>query len=751
MTNETMIERKLGEGRRVRVKILKENMIRIQIVPDEFTDSGLNRYGFIKEPVFPDLSVTKEETVEGITAKTSQLVVTCIGNQPVITIADNQGNTLLQQVGFAFHKQGAVARFKAHPEEDWIGFGDQTRERLYHRGHTADCHVRNVKSYITVPFFMSTRGVGVLVNTTHRTVFDMCKSDPDHFEWRDGRGAVDYYVMVGTSFRDLIKLYTDLTGRPKLPPEWAFGLWYICRTQANDYETVNDARQFRQANIPCDVIGLEPGWMEKCYDESLDKEWSKERFPIPPYAPIGPHNFFNAIKRMNFHMELWLCCDYDLSYEAERRIGAEDRQESKDDMPAFFQSDAEHDEHFSAPRYMDTITKKDEAWFRHLKKFVDQGADFFKQDGAYQVLDHPDRLWGNGMRDNEMHNLYPLLYARQMHEGFEEYTGRRAVTFTPAGWTGFQAWAGTWTGDTGGRLPTLGAMLNTAIIGHSWMTNDMEVAEKEGIHFGYLLPWSQINSFNYFRMPWIQGPELFKMHKAYSHLRSRLLPYIYSWAFQATQTGFPLLAPLTLEFRDDPNCREVMHQYLLGRDLMVSIYKPEVYFPDGRWKNYWTGEVTEGRKLETVSWPPDRGGGLFVRAGAIIPFGPVMQFRKEKPVDPIELYVFPDAKESSFNLYEDDGVSLEHKQGRFAITAITARSGSAGITVNIGKTKGRFEGQTVARRWAFRIAADFAPAKVTAGGTVLENSQWKFDHNRQEVIIEPLQCPVDLMVSKASC
>ena len=102
------------------------------------------------------------------------------------------------------------------------------------------------------------------------------------------------------------------------------------------------------------------------------------------------------------------------------------------------------------------------------------------------------------MTDAEMHNLYPLLYARQMWEGFAQYANRRPVVFTVSGWSGFQAWCGTWTGDTGGRLETLGAMLNTAMLGHCWATNDMEVMQPEGIHFGYLQPWSQINSFRFF-------------------------------------------------------------------------------------------------------------------------------------------------------------------------------------------------------------------------------------------------------------
>ena len=334
-----------------------------------------------------------------------------------------------------------------------------------------------------------------------------------------------------------IRLYTQLTGKPYMPPEWAFGLWYICRTQANDVEAVNDAVNFRREGIPCDVIGLEPGWMETNYDLSTDRKWSHDRFPIPTYCVNGPHNFFNAIKRMGFHFELWECNDYDLSYEEERRTGKSVETEKPEE--GVFHADGEEDTHFAWPRYADRITKKDESWFEHHKKFIDQGVDFFKQDGSYQVCAHPDRVWGNGMLDAEMHNLYPLLYARQMYEGFKEYTGRRPLIFTPSGWTGVQAWAGTWTGDTGGRLDTLGGMLNAAVLGLSWQTNDMEVMQPEGIHFGYLLPWSQINSWTYFRMPWVQGAELLEMHRYYSRLRARLIPYIYSWAREARNRDSP--------------------------------------------------------------------------------------------------------------------------------------------------------------------------------------------------------------------
>ena len=738
----------LDGAARLRVSLLTDRIARIHLSPDGgFPDTGLNRYGFILDLAEPDLGFMHKD--EGTTAavETGALSITFDRVSRELTVSTVTGETLLRQTGFAFGDKGASARFAAAPDEDWVGFGDQTRERMYHRGHVADCHVCNVTSYIPVPFFMSTRGVGVLVNTTRRIAFDMAKSEPDAFSWSDGRGEVDYYVMVGADYRELLDLYTDLTGRPKLPPLWAFGLWYICRMQANDFEAVSDALNFRREQIPCDVLGLEPGWMGKNYDESTEKAWSPERFPIPSYCVNGPHNFFNAIQRMGFQMELWLCNDYDLSYEAERRARA--RIEKADEGGAAFHEDAEQDEHFVAPRRFDTITKPDEPWFEHLKKFVDQGVAFFKQDGAYQVLEHPDRVWGNGMLDDEMHDLYPLLYSRQMHEGFAEYTGRRPVVFTPAGWVGFQAWCGTWTGDTGGRLDTLGAMLNTSMVGHSWSTNDMEVAQPEGIHFGYLQPWSQINSWNYFRMPWVQGTALSEMHRFYSRLRARLIPYLYAWARHATRTGYPMLVPLPIEYPEDVECREVLHEYLLGRDLLVVVYKTRAYFPAGRWRDVWTGEVVEGGAWREIAWPEGRGGGLFLREGAIVPFGPLMQYRGEKPLDEIEVHCFPGAEESALEFYEDDGVTFEHESGAFAVTPLRCEDDGEAVHVNVGVTKGTFEGQATDRTWSFVIAAPDAPGAVTANGAPLSPDQWTHDPERGELRIEALSGPVEIEVGKS--
>jgi alpha-glucosidase len=747
--SKNTVEHTFNKTSRIRIEMLSSNVLRISIVPEggTFQNSGLNRYGFINSP---DTKAFKPEISHAdqiFTAKTADMRVRINYSSGNIRVTNADGTkVLLDQSGSAFEKGITEASFRAAKNEDWIGFGDQSRTHLYHRGYMADCDIRyKTSTYIPVPYFMSTNGVGVLVNTTYRTIFDMCKTKSDTYNWKNQSGTIDYYVIAGKDFRELLSTYTQLTGRAKLPPQWAFGLWFICRDQADDMEAVTAAYNFRQEQIPCDVIGLEPGWMERRYDYSTKKKWSSKRFPHPFwFNDARPPSFVPSLKKMGFKLELWLCNNYDLSYEAERQAARRAGKKVDEDSlrnaakanatPPIFQ-----DDHLNGSVYADTVTRIDTPWFQHLEKFVDQGVDFFKQDAAVQMEFHPDRLWGNGMKDKEMHNLYPILYSQQMYDGFKARTNRRPAALTPAGWTGFQAFSATWTGDTGGELATLGGILNTSIVGGCWSTVDMEVSTKEGIHYGYLLPFSEICSWAYFKMPWVQGNELKAIHKDYAEMRSRLFPYLYSSARLSTKTGLPLLEPLTIAYPEDKNCRENLHQYLLGPGLMVGIYKKELYFPAGKWKDYWSGEVIEGSQQRTVTWPENKGGALYVTAGAIIPMAQVMQYRGEKPMDEITLYVFPDRKESSFDLYEDDGISFDYENGKFSTNRITAKKTETASIIEIGQTSGSFENSAKQRTWNIILHLAAKPLAVTLDGTKITEDQYTYDDTRKELTIRKLK------------
>ena len=235
-----------------------------------------------------------------------------------------------------------------------------------------------------------------------------------------------------------------------------------------------------------------------------------------------------------------------------------------------------------------------EPWFEHLKKFVDQGAAAFKLDGSSQVIEHPTRQWGNGMTDEEMHNLYPVIYAKQMAQGFENHTQRRAMVYSAGGYTGVQQYVATWAGDTGGGAKPLASMLNLAFSGHSNHSCDMSVSDVEGIHFGFLQTWAQENNWDYWYQPWLLKEEHTAAFRQYDQLRYRLLPYLYSAAAEAALTGYPVMRAMPMVYPDDPAWDTRLSQYMLGEFLLVSAFSKDVRLPAGDWIDFWSGKRTTG-------------------------------------------------------------------------------------------------------------------------------------------------------------
>jgi len=377
---------------------------------------------------------------------------------------------------------------------------------------------------------------------------------------------------------------------------------------------------------------------------------------------------------------------------------------------------------------MDQLTKPEEPWFEHLKKFVDYGVGAFKMDGALQVNEHPDRKWANGMDDEEMHNLYPTLLNKQMSQGFREHTGKRPMIYSSGGYTGIQQYSATWAGDTGGGPKTLVSMLNHGLSGHAHASCDMDVFTPAGIHFGFLQPWSQVCSWAYWRHPWLLGDELLPIFKFYARLRYRLLPYIYSMAHVAARTGLPIMRAMPLAFPDCARADELSNQYLFGDWFLTGAFTDGIDLPAGTWIDYWTGAAHQGPVEVTCDIPEGRGGPLFVRAGAIIPEWPEMAYVGQKPVDALGLHVYPHG-DSSFNLYEDDGETHQYLEGDVAATAINCSLGNGELELAIEARRGAYQGMPETRSFDVHLHVNSAPDQVAVGGESLKRGTagWHFD------------------------
>ncbi|MEF3308047.1 glycoside hydrolase family 31 protein [Paenibacillus sp. GYB004] len=711
--SDSSLQFELPGGNWMHVEVLAAGTFRVRLNDStSFAEPPLIRYGILREPGSGGRYAIRRlnDSVELDTGKAVLAVDLRDGN---LLLRDAVGTELTHTAEPPrFRPEGGFQlRFVLAAEESLYGLGDVTRERLQKRGTTSDMRVTNISAYAPIPFVMSSRGWALLMNTTRRHTFDLGAAKNDELLVEGPQGELDCYLFAGSGFGELLDSYTEIAGKPTLLPIWAYGLTFISHDTLNAREVVDDALRFRLEGIPCDMIGLAGGWMERSYDHSTVKAWHPERFYTPKSALTGPHTFIGTLRSHGFKLSLLLYCDYDLSAHEEFELREGGRVDGE------------------AP----------EPWYAHLRPFVDQGTASFKLIGSRQLQNHPNRQWANGMSDEEMHNLYPVLLAKQMFTGYLEQTGRRPMMYTLAGYTGIQQYAATWAGQSRNDKEALVSMLNHGMSGHVHTTCDMFIHTKEGIHFGFLQPWSQINSWAYFRHPAFLEEGVRKLFKTYARLRYRLLPYIYSAAHVAARTGMPILRAMPLHFPDDPACSDLLHQYMLGPSLLVGAYTDCVYLPAGRWFDYWTGEAHEGPKRIDCQLPDDAGGPLFVRGGAILPMWPDIDNIGQTPVERIALHIYPNGG-SEFAMYEDDGVTFGYKEGEVAVTVMYCEETAESVKVRIEPRAGLYAGLPAKRDYELIVHVRDKPTRLSLNGVRLPmqpkrskpdaGRSWKFDRLR---------------------
>lgn len=627
---------------------------------------------------------------------------------------------------------------RLQPNERFYGLGTGSKQHIQLRGQAIYNWVSYMENEQPVPFVMSSAGWGLFMNTSWRHYVDIGKSDPNQMLVWGPEGDLDFFLMIGSGLPEVLDRYTQITGRPMLLPEWAYGLTWINHVTSNQFEVLENAKRFRDEHIPIDGFGLDAGWAKGGGSDCSTKlEWSTDRFYIPDFMKgKGGQNqtFVGALRRLGFKSHLWVCTDYDLTGEEERAVAER--------------------EHIPAPPVP-------EPWFAHLKTFLDDGEAGWKFDPAH-LVDRPDpkRQYANGRTESEMHNLNQVLLVKQVNQGQEQYTSARPMMQYCGGWAGTQHWGASTVGDVMAGPDGMTWMLSTGMSGYMNTSGDMWVnrpvnntmckcgntddvfwPEGASIHLGFLSAWTLTDGWGYLEQPWLAGEKLEKMFKDYARLRYGLLPYIYSTAYHGTQTGMPIMRAMPLMFPHDAALQDSIRQYMFGDFLMVTAFTPKVRFPAGRWIDYWTGKEYTGPLEVEYSIPEGRGGGLFIKAGAILPYQPDMDYVGQKPIDTLALHVYPEDR-SEFTLYEDDGLSLGNEKGEAAKTYITSQKDASGELLTISPREGRYAGMPDRR--IFDVYVHGAkPRQVLLNGKVLNQgpSGWQFDSHTKTVRLQVKEDP----------
>lgn len=662
-----------------------------------------------------------------------------------IDVYNKEGKLLSSESNAGAFKEGESVGVKKNllSDEHFFGFGermdfiDQKSKKLklnVGRGkglpHAVGAYNILEANYSPVPFFMSTQGYGIFLHNSFATEWDMGASRDDQYSFKAVDGELDYYFIYGPTFPSILADYTALTGKAPLIPQFAFGLHagtYSGGTWGHEAETSDSyvialARKFRALGIPVDLLWLDSTW--RIFGKNGGKgatsfEW-RETFK-------NPKGMFDSLYAMNYKMVgLHLRPRFDngntmnLLDQAREQGLVYPEPGGKGEFVNFFD-----------PKSVDWW------WNNGVMKVASQGAMFLKTDegSAFGGLaNESDKTGPTDKASQKLHNIFPIAYAKAPFEKFQALNKMRGLNQTREGYAGIQRYpfifAGDWPSEWQYFAPVIKAGINIGVSGVGYWSHCMggfeHVADPElymrWVQFGMFSPIALVFGMEHpnYKEPWSYGDAALANFKKYDLLRYRLIPYMYSNAYTMYQSGMPLMRALVLEYQNDKNVYDIGDQYLFGNNLMVApvITKGAktrtVYLPEGDWYDYWTGKKYTGKQNINVVTPIDTIP-VYAKAGAIIPMQPEMKYVSEKPVNEITLDIFP-GKSSSFDLYEDDGLSLDYQTGKFALTRITTTSLANNLKVYISKTTGSFDPLKRTYLVKIRLEEGSKPATVTENG-----------------------------------
>lgn len=535
------------------------------------------------------------------------------------------------------------------PNEKIFGMGERFME-LEFRGKTVDNYVFNqykdqgLRTYLPTPLSISSQGYGLFLDTSLYSIFKFGSRLVDLFEiemdFHPTKQDITVHFFPGTP-ANVLESYTKLTGKPKLPPKWAFGPWMSSNNWDSQTETLRQLELTLKHKIPATVLVLE--------------QWSDEAtFYIFNDAQYTPKSGLNAFKLDDFHFPEWGRWPNPQDMVAtlhQKGIkvllwqipvvkfmeGTSHKQKDEDErmmLDRGFMVKHKNGNPYRIPPFEwfkgslipDFSNPEAHQWWFDKRKYLlkEIGIDGFKTDGGECIYGN-DLVFFDGRNGEEMRNQYPNEYIKSYYDFVQSH--KNGITFSRAGYSGAQNFPLHWAGD---ERSTFEAFQHSIIAGLSsgmsgipfwgWdlggFHGDIPSAELyiRATQMATFCPVMQYHAetkgeFNQDRTPWniaerTGHKEVLTIFKTYADLRMNLLPYIYHQAIQSSQSGTPLMRSMFFQFPQDDRCHQMKDQYMFGDAFLVAPiaqkdhYSKEIYFPEGQWLHLFNGHVVSGPRIQ---------------------------------------------------------------------------------------------------------------------------------------------------------
>ena len=511
-------------------------------------------------------------------------------------------------------------------DEHFYGLGDlwdtesvdAKNSRITMWDHTGTPDVCNY-----VPFFMSTGGYGIFLDTAYRGYFDFGKMDPSKTEMNFESPDLSMHIWLGETMRDILPQYLDMTGYPVSPPDWVF--WPQKWRDAGNWDDVfTDVSDWQAHDMPLGVVWIDRPWMLGGFG-SDDYLFGEERYP-------NAKENIEKLHKMGIRLLVW-ACDF---------LTPDSRYYQEGMEKGYFinsEGDVDEDQRRNF-RYIDFAKPEAREWFKDIiKNALKLGVDGFKLDRGQSYPESASPP--SGRNAIEMHNYHAALMVKTFAEAVIEIRGDDFQLTPRAGWAGTQKWTVKWPGDIDSDfsidkgLPSIiRAQSSAALTGFAFWGSDIpgygrdadKVEMIRWLQQGVFSPLLQIvGKGNHDRAPFSWDQETTDIAKYWINLRMNMLPYIKWQAEKAHEKGIPIVRHLAWDWPDDPNVHDKSYEYMFGDDLLVACMinektERQVYFPAGEWIDFWQRDrIIVGPKTLTETVPLEKFP-VYIRKGASFDF-----------------------------------------------------------------------------------------------------------------------------------
>jgi len=700
----------------LKLQVCSDSVIRVQYSP---TATFPKRTDFVvTKDSWPAAEFTMQSGDEAVTISTSLLKITVARKDGAINYAEANGSPLVQEATRkmtpvkvngedTYRAESFVSIYGSH--EGLYGLGQHQAGVWNYRGESVDISQDNAN--ISVPLMVSSKGYGIFWNSMARSRFN--NRFPNYlYISSEVADVLDYYFIYGPDFDKIVASYRDLTGQAPLFGKWAYGFWQCKNRYKSQDEILGVAKKYRELHIPVDNIVQDWFWWNRKGEFVFNKNYP------------DPKGMIDQLHSENFHLMISIWPFF------EPGSTNYDYMQSKGWFVDKFKF-AKPPYHTDAMAVYDATSPEARKYYWDLvnKGLFSIGADAWWMDTTEpetegqeeNILLNHKLAAGSG---NKYVNAFPLLDTGAVYQGQRATSDQKRVyILSRSAFAGSQrnsvtAWSGDITSDWLSYRRQIPAGLNFAVSGIPYWTTDVG-----GFVFGspadpafreLFVRWFQFATFNPVlrvhgtRNPdenelWSYGPDAQNILVNFDRLRYRMLPYIYSLAWRTTSEAYTPMRPLVMDFRTDERAQNVGDQFMYGPAFLVNpVTEPgassrQVYLPEAKWYDFWTGATSMGRRTISAITPLERLP-LYVRAGSILPLGPDEEWSTQKPEDPIELRVYRGAN-GDFTLYEDENDTYNYEKGAYA--TIPLHWDDAANTLTIGDRKGQFPGMLENR--TFRV------------------------------------------------